>query len=325
MIIFLFGEDSFRSNQKLNEIKNKFMFSDKSGSGLSVFNYADEKEASRKITEAINTPNLLAPKRLIICQNTISASSLEEQKIILEFLKKKKNLSEDKDAVVIFWESDAPKKNNALYKFLTDKKNGIKSQGFEKLVGIKLEAWILKLIKDNNAQASISKSALSKLIAYCGEDNFLMFNEIQKLVSYADSEMISEKDVDLLVKANLNGNIFLLVDILGANNKKEALRLFHEHLQKGDDPFYLLSMFLYQFRNMLKISDLYEKGNRAEFDIARITKLHPFVVKKTLSQMRNFTFQKLKDIYQKLGEIDTDVKTGKVEIKLALDKFIVEI
>ncbi|MFA6159781.1 MAG: DNA polymerase III subunit delta [Parcubacteria group bacterium] len=325
MIIFLFGDDALRSSQKISEIKNKFLSSDKSGSGLSVFDYADENDGSRKIVEAINTPNLLAPKRLIIIKNLISKTLAEEQKKILEFLKKKKNLGQDLDTVVIFWESEMPKKNNALYKFLVDKNSGSKSQNFEKLSGIKLEVWILKTLKSINPTSSISKGALAKLIAFCGEDNFLLFQEIQKLVSYAGENLISEKDVELLVKADLNSNIFATVDALGANNKKEALRLLHEHLKKGDDPFYLLSMFFYQFRNMLKVADLYEKGMRAEFDIARMTKLHPFVVKKTLSQMRNFTFSKLKKIYQTLGEIDTAVKTGKVDIKLALDKFVVEL
>ncbi|KKP77662.1 MAG: DNA polymerase III subunit delta [Candidatus Moranbacteria bacterium RIFOXYA12_FULL_35_19] len=328
MIIFLFGADSFRSSQKISEIKNKFMFSDKSGSGLSVFDYVESlasKDITKNIINTSNTPNLLATKRLIIVKNLISNGLIDEQKKILEFLKKKKNLSQDSDGVIIFWEGTAPKKNNALYKFFISKESGIKSQNFEKLVGVKLEAWVLKIIKEINLEAKISKLALARLIAYCGEDIFLLYNEIQKLIAYADNEMISEKNVDLLVKANLNNNIFCLVDAIGANDKKQALKLFHEHLQKGDDPFYLMSMFFYQFRNMLKIADLYEKGMRAEYDIARMTKLHPFVVKKTIAQMRNFSFEKLKKIYKKLGEIDRAVKTGKIEIKLALDKFVVEL
>lgn len=325
MIIFLYGEDSFRSSQKVIEIKNKFLSSDKSGSGLSVFDCLEEKEGIKKIIDTINTPNLLAPKRLIISKNLILAYSSDEQKKILEFLKKKKELGEDKDRVVIFWEGEVVKKNNALYKFLISNKNGIKSQNFEKLTGVKLEAWAFKMIKGINPNTQISKNALSKLVGYCASDNFLLYSEIEKLIAYAGAEMISEKDVDLLVRANLNTNIFQMVEALGANNKKEALSLFHAHLQEGDDPFYLLSMFFYQFRNMLKISDLFERGITSDYEIARETKLHPYVVKKTLAQLRNFSFEKLKGIYAKLKELDTAVKTGKVEIKLAMDKFIVEL
>jgi DNA polymerase III subunit delta len=330
MIIFLFGEDVFRSSQKMLEIKNKFLSSDKSGSGLSVFDCEEpassaDKNIIKSIISALSTANLLAPKRLIISKNLISKSLTEEQEKILKFLKNKKGLSEDNDTVLVFWEGEMPKKTNALYKFLESHKEEIKIQNFEKLSGIKLEAWTLKTIKEINPETKISKTALSRLIAFCSSDNSLLFNEIQKLISYADKEMISEKDVDLLVKANLDSNIFQMVDAIGANNKREALNLLHKHLEKGEDPFYLLSMFFYQFRNMLKISDLTEKGIRSEYEISRITKLHPFVVKKTLAQIRNSTFIKLKNIYQRLGELDMKIKTGKIEIKLALDKFIAEL
>jgi len=325
MIIFLYGEDSFRSGQKVAEIKNKFLSSDKSASGLSVFNYPDENKKIKEIIDTVGIPNLLASKRLILVKNLISNCSVDEQKGMLEFLKNKKELAANNDTVLVFWEGEVIKKNNALYKFLISKESSAKSQEFEKLNVVKLEAWALKKIKEINPQAQISKTALSKLVSYCVSDNFLLFNEIQKIVAYSGEKMISEKDVDLLVKANLSTNIFQMVDALGVNNKKEALKLLHDHLQAGDDPFYLLSMFFYQFRNMLKISDLYQRGINSEQEIARTTKTHPFVVKKTLAQLRNFSFDKLKNIYNKLAELDTAVKTGKIEIKLAMDKFIVEL
>lgn len=324
MIIFLYGEDSFRSSRKVAEIKNKFLLSDKSGSGLSVFDSEEEKEPAGKIVNTLNTANIFASKRLVICKDLIYKGSIDEQKKILDFLKKRK-LNDDKEEVVVFWEGTSPKKNNALYKFLQSSLSGAKSQNFEKLTGIKLEVWALKTMREINGEAKISKSALAKLIVYCGEDNFLLFSEIQKLLAYADGEMIDEKSVDLLVRSNLNNNIFLTVDALGGNNKKEALRLIHEHLEKGEDGFYLLSMFFYQFRNMLKVADIFERGIHLEYEIARTTKLHPFVVKKTLSQMRNFSLQKLKNIFQKLSELDMQAKTGKIEIKLALDKFVAEL
>jgi DNA polymerase-3 subunit delta len=137
--------------------------------------------------------------------------------------------------------------------------------------------------------------------------------------------MIAEEDVELLVRANLSSNIFKTIDAIGANNKEEALSLLHRHLEKGEDPFYLLSMFVYQFRNMLKVADFKNQFGSDEYVISRESKMHPFVVKKSLAQIRNFSYDKLKDIYQKLGELDTAVKTGKIEIRLALDKFIVEL
>jgi DNA polymerase III subunit delta len=131
--------------------------------------------------------------------------------------------------------------------------------------------------------------------------------------------------VELLVKANLAGNIFEMIDALGNKNKKAALKLLHRHLKNGEDPFYIFSMFVYQFRNLLKVADYKENGGLAEKEIANASKLHPFVVKKSLNQINNFSLDRLKKVYQKLGNLDLKIKTGKIDIKLALDKFIVEL
>lgn len=326
MIIFFYGADDFRSSRKTAEIKGKFLKSDPVGTGLSVFDFDDQarnKKMWANLMSALETPNLLAPKRLVIVQNVISSKQEDSQKKCLEFLEKNcGRLQEDADLVVLFWEGSVPKKTDALYKFL--EKNA-KKQSFEKLIGPKLTNWILARIKELDAKAEISKAALDKLVVYVGSDTRVLDAEIQKLVNFADGKMIQDSDVDVLVKANLDSNIFGMIDALAANNKKDALRLLHLNLEQGEDPFYILSMFVYQFRNLLKVADLKEKFGPREQEIAKMTKLHPFVVRKSLQQTRNFSQEQLKNIYRKLEALDLNAKTGKMEIKLALDLFVAEL
>lgn len=323
MIIFLYGEDSFRSNQKLLEIRHKYLESDKSGSGLSSFDAEEEKEIAKKIIDVFSIPNLLAPKRLVIIKNIVLAPREILGNSFEEYLKKYlSRISEDKDLIVIFWEKDFPKKSDKLFKLI--EKNS-KSQNFEKLTGTKLSQWILKEMKEIDGKSEISKQALEKLVAYAGENPVLLGREIQKLVNFADGKMISEKDVETLVKADVDSDIFKTIDMIGMNNKKEALALIHQHLENGEDPFYLFSMFVYQFRNLLKIADFGERGSSSEYDISRITKMHPFVVRKSLSQARNLGFARLREIYRELGEIDLKVKTGKADMRFSLDKFVSEL
>jgi DNA polymerase-3 subunit delta len=99
----------------------------------------------------------------------------------------------------------------------------------------------------------------------------------------------------------------------------------HQHLEKGADPFYLFSMLVYQARNMLKIADLKDNFDYPEREIIRASQMHPFVVRKSLNQIRNFSFAKLAKLYQKLSQLDVMMKTGKIEAELALDKFIGEL
>jgi DNA polymerase III subunit delta len=325
MIIFLYGEDSFRSNQKILELKEKFLESSPAGAGLSIFDYSD-KNFRDKLLDILDIPNLLSPKRLVIIKSLISNGSPDEQKEVLGYLEKKSSsVKENKDLILIFWEEGLPKKNNILYKFLESKALEAKKQNFEKLSGQKINQWVLKRFKELDPKASITNSALEKLAAFSGGDVHALNSEIQKLINFSGGARIEDRDVAEIVNSNLNISIFNMIDALGSNNKEEAAKLLHEHLKRGADPFYLFSMFVYQFRNLLKVADLKDRSDGGEYEIARMAGLHPFVVKKSLAQIRNFTFSKLKDIYQQLAELDTKIKTGKIDIQLALDKFLIEL
>jgi DNA polymerase-3 subunit delta len=80
-------------------------------------------------------------------------------------------------------------------------------------------------------------------------------------------------------------------------------------------------MYFYQFRNLVKVKPLSEKG-MPQAEIATKLKMHPFVVRKSLDQARNFSWPKLKSLYNELCEIDFASKSGKTDIALALDKFV---
>jgi DNA polymerase-3 subunit delta len=83
-------------------------------------------------------------------------------------------------------------------------------------------------------------------------------------------------------------------------------------------------MINFQFRNLLIIKDLMEK-NIPYYSISKITKMHPFVVRKTYEQANKFTSRELKKIYQKIFQVDLSIKTGKIDPTTALDFLIVSI
>jgi DNA polymerase-3 subunit delta len=327
MIIFLYGEDAFRSNLKLRSLKDKFSMSDSGVSGLSVFDYGENKpeKGENKLIDILESSNLLSPKRLVIIKKVISQGTKEDQENILNYFKnKRKKIEEDKDLVVIFWEDVLNQKKNSLFQFLTSEKGEIKQQEFKKLAGIKLEQWILKRMQELFGKADISQKALEKLIVFCGNDSQILNNEILKLANFCDQKTIQEKDVEDLVKASLDSNIFSIIDAVSEGRKKDALLLMHQHLEKGEDPFYLFSMLAYQLRNMLKIADLKENFGYPEREIIKASQMHPFVVRKSLNQIRNFSWAKLVKLYQELSRLDVAMKTGKIKAELALDKFVGE-
>ena len=193
---------------------------------------------------------------------------------------------------------------------------------FSLLRGSALASWAKKEFKKN--EAVINSEAFKKLIAYVGNDLWRLSGEINKLVNYRGGEEIKEEDIDLLVKANLDANIFKTLDALAQRDKKTALWLIHEHLERGDNEMYLLSMLAYQIRNLIRLKDLIERGE-PYYSLAQKSGLHPYVVKKSSEQLRNFTLDDLKKIYRRLAEIDFKIKVGLTDGPTAIDLLVAEL
>lgn len=318
MIIFLYGEDEFRSSRKLAEIKNKFIEKNKEGGTLFVFDLAEPAVKISEMLLKLSSGGLFSNKKLAIIKNILQNKTAAEDREFLDFLKKA-DKGEIKDLTLVFWEREKFDKKLKLAKFLLEK---AKKQEFRLLDGTKLTSWIIREIQEKGAGAvSISPRAVEKLSIFVGNNLSLLSQEIEKLVGYKGKGEISEEDVELLVKSKIDTDIFKTIDSLSRGDKKTAVKLLHNHLESGEDPFYLLSMYFFQFRNLLKVKPLAEK-NMPQSEIASKLKIHPYVAKKSVEQGRNFSLERLKELYKKLCDIDSEVKTGKVGIELALDKFI---
>jgi len=310
MIIFLYGEDSYRSRQKLNEIIEHYKEIHKSGLNLRFFDCEEQNITISDLKEKIRQASMFKEKKLVVITNLFKDPNLKEK-----ILKEIKELSESNDIIVIYEQTEI-KKTDPLLKSL--EKNA-KSQDFKILDSQNLKKWVKNEIESR--RGSIDKNTLSLLVDYVGNDLWQMTNEIQKLLSYKKNKAITAGDLKLLVKPKIETDIFRTIDAIAQKNKKQALDLLYKHLEAGDSPLYLLSMVGYQFRNLLIIKDLIEK-NKPYNIIVKKSGLHPFVVKKSYLQSRQFTSPELKKIYQRIFQVDLDVKTGKIEQEMALDLLV---
>lgn len=321
MYIFLYGTDAFRLNEKVSAIKNKYLEKNSSGTDLSVLEYENNSQ-TKNIGSAFSSQGLFSSKRFVIVKNCMLSGSLEQQKDVLAFLKENESLENDDDLIAIFFENGSPKKNGALFKYLTKHS---KKQEYSPLSGTQLANWTLRSAKSMSDKISFSKNALYLLLAFTGNDLYLLSNELRKLINYKNEGMVTEDEVNLLVKSKIDSTIFETIEALFSRNKPRALDLFHQQISKGEDPFYILSMYIYQIRTLLKIGEFYQQGITNVPQIAKAAKIHPYVVQKSLQQVRNLSEKEMKGIFKKLAQIDQDAKTGKIDLVLALDSFIVSL
>ena len=130
------------------------------------------------------------------------------------------------------------------------------------------------------------------------------------------------QDIEALLVAPTENNIFIALDALGRGDQKRALLLFRTETQKGDGVYPVLSMCAWQIRRLIAIREAYDRGIRRPGDIASATKLPPFTVQKAMATIEHLTLTRLKKSLALLSDIDTALKQGKADPEASLDIFV---
>ena len=319
MIIFLYGQDTYRSTERLNILRGAFIEKfDPRGHSVVVL-HGDELKIE-DFRKSVFSQGLLSTKRFVVVKNIITEKRTADfYEDLAENLKNKKLT---KDVILVFWEGSdlaGKKRGNKLYSVLsrTDK-----VEEYKPLEAGKLNNWVIQEVK--NQKGKISKQAVDYLAANLGPDLWVQKSELDKLTALRNGKLIRLEDVEMFVSLAMNDNIFHFADALSNKNTKQAAKLLDDQLSLGANEFYLLTMLARQFKILLQVKEGLDQGFSSPA-LQRELKLHPFVIKKSLAQARKFTIEELKKIYQRLLEIDIKLKTSGTSPKVLFDIFIVEV
>jgi len=315
MIIFLHGADTFRSRRLLQEMKNKFIAETDKDAGSLIL--VDGHETSLKdLTEKINTGSLFVKKRLVVISDIFKNKKANIFTELTDYLKK---FTQTEEVIIIFIDEEIGGKDNSLktdvkklFTFLGKQKF---VQEFKPLNNLQLMAFIKKEAA-RYGKEFLAKAA-ARLLVTSGSDTWVIAREIKKLSFYSQTNIITEQDVKELCVGSISEDIFSLTDALSTKNKELALRLLEEQYLAGLSDEYLIAMLIRQIKILLQIKSLLDAGVNPN-NIGDKIKLHPYVVKKGLSQAKNFSAITLKEILNNLVRLDFANKTGQSQIKTEL-------
>ena len=315
MILFLYGEDTYRIKQKLDAIKSKYIDTNLGDTNLSVLDFSDKKYDYTDVTRSILAFPFLSNKRLVVIKNLLKSKNKNLEEQVSGFLEKVPESTN-----LIFVEDKIPDKRSSLYKKLAKIKM---AQEFEPLDSYKLKKWIENEV--GSLGGSIEKTAIDKLIEYVGSDLWRLSNELRKVTGY--NLQVTSEIVEKLVKPKIESNVFGLIDAISQKNDKLAVKSFSDLIENGENELYVLTMIIYQFRNLLIVKEIVDQNQSrqiSKFEMAKLSGLNPYVAEKSMNQIKNFSFGDLKDIYEKLFQYDYKIKIGKIEPKIALNVMIME-
>lgn len=314
------GDEAFVKQEKLNKIKEEF------GECVKGINYIVlEKNSINSLEDEINTYPFGFSKKLIIVKvdkkekktETIENESSEEETSedkndwFTESLEK--TLKEMTDVIVVF--IGDIKKTTRFYKFV--QKNG-ECIVCEKKKEYDLLTWASKLFKENNIE--INNADINYLINLCGTDMLTLKNEIDKLIDFSDdNKKISKKDIDLVCIRTSDVIIFDLTDNIGNKNIPAALNSLNELIENKEPIQKILIMIARHFKSLLVAKVATIEGKNL---IDELTTKSTFAANKYKSQARSFSVEELKWKIQQFSKLDIDSKTGKIDIRIGLEKII---
>lgn len=317
MIIYIYGQDSFRSRQYLRKTIEQFK-QKRDPQGYNVVVLDGKAESGGQILTEIRTAPFLAERRMIVIENILSGQNKDLLTNLIEMVK---HGGIPASNIVVFYQAEALgkiKEVKELEKLLKGEKYG---QEFELLKGTKLLAWIKKQIGERGGR--INTYALNYLSASAGQDMWFLNSLLDQLVNYKDRGEIQLEDAQLFLEERVDDNVFNMVESIVAGDRKQAFKLLQEQRRLGEDETKLFGLIVWQLRILLEMRDLYEReDNLSSEQIAKKLGIHPFVAKKNLYLVKRFSLAKLKQLHQQLLDIDLKTKTGQGDQDLLVDLFV---
>ena len=188
-----------------------------------------------------------------------------------------------------------------------------------------LTRWIQQRANDEY-DAEITARGASAIADVVGGDLLRADSELCKLAAYIDGQRpIEEDDVAVLTPYVPEANVFDMVDAIALGNGKRALELIQQALHDNprDPGFGLFGLIARQFRLLLMTRDHLDKGGSAQPAVlAKAVGAHRFTASKLPRQARRFQAEQLDAILKHLQRYDQEIKTGRIEPRLALDLLV---
>jgi DNA polymerase-3 subunit delta len=312
----LHGEDEFNRKAYLRALRDKM--NDPNQLNTTVLD-GSQVLVMAAINAARSMP-FLSDKRLVIVEGLLGAMGTSKAaKADLETLARE--LGELPDfARLVLHESKDIEDKHPICQLAKDHPRGFEKK-FSIPKGDRLLDWIISQA-DKVYGVQIELEAAKALATVIQGDARVADSELAKLAAYVNySRPITEKDVAAMTAYVEEANVFQMVDAIGLQNGREAIRLAQNLLvEGGNDPLQLFAMIQRQFRMLLLAKEHLDKGG-APHELGEVVGMR-FGAERLQSQAKRFRLEFLEWAYHKLAEMDDNIKTGKMDSEVALHIFI---
>lgn len=329
VIYFLYGDDEYAISEFIKEMESKL--GDVEIAGLNISRLDGRYFKPDELLSVAGTMPFLARRRIVILDNPMAnlvardkISKKEElgvqvaQEKFLEILEK---IPETTGLCLVESITEKEKKKiQWFFDWAAKDTKRIFTKEFSLPRGAQMQGWIQK--EARRLSGSFTPAGAAVLASLVGNDTRLATQEIEKLLAYVNYQRpVDGDDVDMLTADYAEADIFELVDAISMQQSQQAVSSLQRLLDQ-QEPMMTFAMIQRQFRLLLQAREVLDLGGTQK-EIAKQLKLHPYVSEKLRNQAGRFELIVLENVYRHLLDLDEGVKTGQIDIDLALNTFVV--
>lgn len=276
------------------------------------YNYYEGKGISvKELIDVSETLPFFNERRLILVENSGFFSSSQEE--LAGYLKEKPETT-----CFLFVEKDVDKRNK-LFKTVSSLGYAANMTAPDERTLIR---WISGILKKE--QRFMREDAMRHFLERIDTDMENIRRELDKLVVYTDgAQEITVGDIDEVCTVYTESQVFDMVRSVAEKQQSKALELYYDLIAQKEAPMRILYWITRQFNQLYQIKDLQSKGY-PDHVIAERMGVRDFVVRKNKTLCQRFSLEELRKSIQICVEREEDVKTGRLNDRMAVELLIIQ-
>ncbi len=312
MVILLVGPDSFRSLQRLRQLRQAFR--DKHDpTGFNTVSLDGDGVTLAALRDALMSGGLFSSRRMVIIDPYVAKRGGIKPDRLVETLRP----FLDHETIVIIREvTSAPTDRRRAPKASLNIPKA-KVETFPELTVPQAEKWVAEVVKQ--AKGKMVPAVIRFFVATVGTDTWKLHQEIEKILTYVAGTEITQETVAQLTTGQLTSDVFALLDAIGQRRPRLAATFIQRELQSGTHPLALVSTIRRHLETLANVQALLPATPAS---VARELTIHPFVAQKAAAQAKNFTRTELVAAHDGLVKIDRQLKTTPLDGETLLTRWL---
>ena len=307
-VYLLYGDEDYNKIRYRNLLRNAIV-----GDDTMNYSYFEGKDISiGEIRDTAVTMPFFAERRLIIIENSGYFSKAADE--LVELVKKLPDTT-----IMVFVEGEKVDKRLSLYKTIL--KTGYACE-MNIPTASELRTFAGRILKKYGK--NITNEDADYFIARTGSDMYTVGNEASKLASYVgDRPTVTRQDIEAVCIVPMEDHVFDMIAAINEHNVDKAMKLYGEMLALKEPPLKTLVLLGRQCARLLLLYDMRQSGvdNKT---IAQRAGINPYYVGREIEQALKFKRSELEEMIEDCVNADTDIKSGIIEDKYALELLIVK-